>query len=239
MIKDHLIFSCNGCKYAVMDETIGQIGCSEGYDLKIRHLKIENFYSLTRKCPMKNQERLPEVKMNFLFILKSEEHLNDLKTALLSLKTMKSAPEWIGINTDDVILDQECVDILADLGYPYNVIINKIGIPDIHKLDQFINKMKNGFTITHVVGNNFDPTKIAAAVKEAAYEKMISIAAIMEDKNDVLMDNVHNLLIHNNIFKVLRGSHPEPDQDGIFTFKSYVMKVQEQSPNMILEWSDL
>ena len=170
-------------------------------------------------------------KIGYIFILKDVSHLSQLKDNIS--KVLHHNPNWIGICHN---LEESADDIIDEMRYlecQYNIVLNYNKIPDIYILDQFINNIKNGWTVVNIVGEDFNEDLYLKINKITTSN--IPVALIRHDS-----DSINGMAYFNYTFKYLKGSKLEIDEENdIVKNMTYEEKIKEQSPSMIKTWEEI
>lgn len=228
--------SCQGCKHAILSNN-SQTGCSLDLLEKLNASKIDQYYQFDKVCMFKNKEvDEVDVKLGYIFILEDFNDLDNLKYNI-SLISDKN-PIWIGVSSNDPTKNNQIAEILDAVGCKYNIISNFNHIDNVYKLDQFMKNYKNGWTLVNIIGQEFDPD-----VKNKLSDYVLTQkkrAALIKNNLDLEDFSVNGMCYFNFIYKYLNGSKAElNEEENVYYTKSFLQKVAEQSPQMIVTWSDL
>jgi len=227
------IFSCESCCHAILENS-NQTGCLLDKLSKIpsNFNSSKGFFDLQKVCAYKNNN--PEdvkIKLGYIFILNDISKLDELKKNIDLVQ--ENNPMWIGVNHDFPEVATEINLYMARLNIPHNVILNYEKVSsDIHRLDQFMNSYKNGWTFVNVVGQQFDLSKVNILDN---YINQFNPLAIVKNK----CDSLNEFVFFNMIFKYLKGSYPSILEDDTIEQKTFTEKVQDMSSYMIKNWKEL
>lgn len=170
-------------------------------------------------------------KIGYIFILKDISHLPQLKDNIS--KISHHNPNWIGICHNLEEFADYIIEEMRYLKSSYNIVLNYNKIPDIYILDQFINNIKNGWTVVNIVGEDFNEDLYLKINKITTSN--IPVALIRHDS-----DSINGMAYFNYIFKYLKGSKLEIDEENdIVKNMTYEEKIKEQSPAMIKNWEEI
>lgn len=232
------IFSCENCKHADIKNQI-QEGCNlhklqSFIDQDKASFNPEiNFYDLNRVCLSKNSDEIAlKTKVGYLFILNEESKFDVLKKNI-SL-CLENNPIWIGVVHSSPDLNDDIIEYFKEVPCLHNIICNYDLIDDIYKPDQYIKKYKNGWTIVNVVGEEFN--KDLCLSLDAYLDSNQRPVGLIKDDGE----SINNLCFFNVIYKFLKGSKPEIDEETEeVTFATYEEKIMLMSPDMIKTWKEI
>lgn len=168
------------------------------------------------------------MRVGYLFILNDAEHISDLKHQLATVKD--SNPIWIGVISEFPQFHDELIHELQSFNCEFNVVCNLEKISDVFKVDQFT-KYKNGWTVVRIAGY-------------PVVDNIYALEQYIEDGNKLALitgddDSINGMCFFNFIYKYLKGSKYEIDEQDNVIFKTYEEKVSEKDPNMITTWEKL
>jgi hypothetical protein len=170
-------------------------------------------------------------KIGYIFILKDINQLETLKNNIS--KILHHDPNWIGICHNLVESTDDIIDEMRYLQCKYNIVMNYNQIPDLYILDQFINNIKNGWTIVNIVGEEFNEDLYLKINK--VNNANIPIALIKNES-----ESINEMAYFNYIYKFLKGSKVEIDEEtDIVRNMTYEEKIKEKSPDMIKTWEQI
>jgi len=234
------IFSCYKCKHAQIKDS-KQVGCDLGHlqffmiQNKAEILNDDYFYSLGRVCLSKDDNTpRPEkdVRLGYLFILDDETKIEQLIKNIDLIKDKD--PLWIGVVHSFSNSHNTIVDAVKPIGCKYNIILNYESAENIYKPDQFMNNYLNGWTLVNVVGQPFK-FNAKEILSNFVFEQSGVAGAILEN----IEENVNNACFFNIIYKTLKGSKIDFDEDGNLLDFRFIEKIINNNPNMIKYWKDL
>lgn len=235
-MNEHHLTNCQGCKHAVLVDN-SQEGCALNLLESLGAQKIDSYYQADKVCMFNNKDESEvDVKLGYIFILENFDDLNILKNNL-SLISDKN-PLWIGVSSNDPTKNTQIAELLDTVGCKYNIISNFAAVDNIYKLDQFMKNYKNGWTLVNVVGQEFDFNVRDKLVNFVL--KNNKRAALIKNSLDPEDFSVNGICYFNFIYKYLNGSKAElNEEEGVYYTKSFSQKITEQSPEMIVAWSQL
>jgi len=233
------IFSCHDCVHAKMNE-----GTQEGCELN--HLKAmgafditDGYFSLSRVCMDKSEvdeKKYVEIQLGYIFIIDGEKHIDEFKQNLETISTKN--PIWVGIVHNAVNKINEILDIVRSTipTVKFNVITNlNDNMDNFSKLDQFAKHYLNGWTLVNVVGEEFKSDTKEKLQKYIVED--LNVAGLIKDKDN---ESLNGACYYNLIYKFLKGSTPEYDDDNeLILFKNFFERIEEKQSSMIKYWEDI
>lgn len=235
-MSEQNLISCQDCKHIILSGD-SQEGCQLNLLDNLEAQKTDKYYEFNRVCMFKNKDvDEVDVKLGYIFILDDFSKLDILQNNLTLIKD--KAPMWIGVSSNDPTKNTQIAETLDTVGCKYNIISNFNEVDNIYKLDQFMKNYKNGWTLVNIVGQDFDPD-----VKNKLNQFVLKNgkkAALIKDTTDPDDFSVNGICYFNFIYKYLNGSKAElNEEENVYYTKSFPQKIAEQSPQMIVAWSEL
>lgn len=187
---------------------------------------------------MNEEQLIPDVKLGYIFISKSDNPLIGLFESFEKIKDKD--PLWIGISNlnpeYNTAISLKIEEMMPNV--QYNIISNFEEIEDLYKIDQFLKNYKNGWTIVNIIGQELD-LLAKEKLHKAINEKLDKFCLVVEDK-EAEIPNVNNLLFFNFTYCFLKGNCPEYlEETNELVLKSILDKTREKGSDMIRNWSEL